>query len=63
MRHVYVAIGDPGVIEVFETETMRRVEIVPTEQGCHTMAFDASSNTVYAFLPRSHRAGLYVDRG
>jgi len=61
-RHLYVAIGDPGVIDVFDTETMRRLESVPTERGAHTIGFDAVRNTVYAFLPDTHRAAAYRDQ-
>jgi hypothetical protein len=62
-KHLYVAIGEPGLIEVFETTHLRRLETVPTEAGAHTLGFDASRNTVYAFLPGSHRALVYADRG
>jgi len=62
-RHLYVAIGEPGVIEVFETDQMRRLESVRTEAGAHTLGFDPSRNTVYAFLPNTHRALVYADRG
>ena len=62
LRHLYVAIGDPGVIDVFDTETMRRLDSVPTERGAHTIGFDAVHNTVYAFLPDTHRAAVYEDR-
>jgi len=62
-RHLYVAIGEPGLIEVFETDHMRRLETVRTEAGAHTLGFDPSRNTVYAFLPNTHRALIYVDRG
>ena len=62
-RHLYVAIGDPGLIEVFETDHMRRLETVRTEAGAHTLAFDPSRNTVYAILPDTHRALVYADRG
>jgi len=61
-RRLYVAIGDPGVVEVFDTDAFRLVERVATEGGCHTLAFDPTSSTVYAFLPRTHRAGIYIDR-
>ena len=61
-KHLYVAVGDPGVIDVFDTETMRCLESVPTERGAHTIGFDAERNTVYAFLPDSHRAAVYRDR-
>jgi len=60
-RALYVAIGDPGVIEVWDTEALRRREVVVTEKGAHTLAFDASADTVYAFLPETHRAAVYVD--
>jgi DNA-binding beta-propeller fold protein YncE len=58
---VYVAIGDPGVIEVFETTPLRRRETITTEAGAHTLSFDATRNIVCAFLPGSHRASVYRD--
>ncbi len=60
-RHLYVAIGDPGVIDVFDTESMQRVEVVKTEKGAHTIGFDADRSKVYAFLPQTQRAAVYVD--
>ncbi len=60
-RHLYVAIGDPGVIDVFDTESMQRVEVISTEKGAHTIGFDAGRNKVYAFLPQTHRAAVHVD--
>ena len=62
LARVYVAIGDPGVIEVFDTAPLRRHETVRTEAGAHTLSFDASRNIVCAFLPGSHRAAVYEDR-
>jgi hypothetical protein len=61
LQHLYVAIGDPGVLEVFDTNTLERIEVLATEAGAHTIAFDARRNKVYAFLPQSHRAAVYVD--
>jgi hypothetical protein len=61
LRRLYIAIGDPGVIEVFDTRSLKRVETVPTEPGAHTIGFDSKRNRVYAFLPRTHRAAVYVD--
>ena len=58
---LYVAIGDPGVIDVIDIGTMRREEVVPTEAGAHTLALDRKRNKIYAFLPRSHRAAVFVD--
>ena len=62
LRRLYVAIGDPGVIEVFDTAPLRRHETIVTEAGAHTLSFDATRNIVCAFLPASHRAAVYQDR-
>lgn len=62
LRRLYVAIGEPGVIEVFDTAPLRRRETVRTEAGAHTLSFDAARNIVCAFLPASHRAAVYKDR-
>ena len=60
-RHLYAAIGDPGVIDVIDVGAMRREEVVPTEAGAHTLALDRKRSKVYAFLPQSHRAAVFVD--
>jgi DNA-binding beta-propeller fold protein YncE len=62
LQRLYVAIGDPGVIEVFDTSPLRRHESVPTEAGAHTLSFDPGRNIVCAFLPGSHRAAVYRDQ-
>ena len=62
LGRVYVAIGDPGVIEVFDTTPLRRHEIIPTELGAHTLSFDGARHVVCAFLPGSHRAAVYEDQ-
>jgi hypothetical protein len=36
---------------------------VETERGAHTIALDADRDKVYAFLPQTHRAAVYVDTG
>jgi DNA-binding beta-propeller fold protein YncE len=63
LGHLYVAIGDPGVIDVFDVAPLRRRETVPTEAGAHTLSFDAARDLVCAFLPETHRAAIYQDRG
>jgi len=60
-KRLYVAIGDPGVIDVIDTVAMQRTEVVPTEPGAHTLALDRRRHKVYAFLPRSHRAAVFDD--
>jgi DNA-binding beta-propeller fold protein YncE len=56
---LYVAIGDPGVIDVIDTKSMRRVQTIATEPGAHTLALDRKRRKVFAFLPGTHRAAVY----
>jgi DNA-binding beta-propeller fold protein YncE len=61
LQHLYVAVGDPGVIDVFDTESMARIETVQTSKGAHTFALDKAHNTLYVFLPLEHSAAVYID--
>jgi DNA-binding beta-propeller fold protein YncE len=58
---LYVAIGDPGVIDVIDTRQMRCVQTVTTEAGAHTLALDRKRRKVFAFLPETHQAAVYRD--
>jgi DNA-binding beta-propeller fold protein YncE len=58
-KRLYVAIGDPGTIDVFDTKTMESLGSVATETGAHTFALAPAGNQIYAFLPKSHRAAIY----
>ena len=62
-RQLYVAVGDPGMIDVFDTGSMRPVASVATEKGAHTTAFPPAGDSLIAFLPASHRAALYRVEG
>jgi DNA-binding beta-propeller fold protein YncE len=61
LAHLYVAIGDPGVISVFDTGTLAHLKTVATELGAHTMGINPLQHTVYVFLPTSSRAAVLVD--
>jgi DNA-binding beta-propeller fold protein YncE len=61
-KHLYVAIGDPGVIDVFDTVTMESLASVPTEKGAHTLALASAEDRVFTFLPGTHRAAIYQER-
>jgi DNA-binding beta-propeller fold protein YncE len=61
LARLYVAIGEPGVIDVVDVAGLERVEVVATEDGCHTIGFDQATNRVYAFCPRTHRALVYAE--
>lgn len=61
-RHfLYVAIGDPGLIQVIDTKTMTHVEEIRTEKGAHTLTFDVSRQLLYVFLPQSSRAAVFAE--
>jgi DNA-binding beta-propeller fold protein YncE len=58
-QQLYVAIGDPGVIDVFATSPVQKLATVETEPGAHTTALSPAGDRLYAFLPRTHRAAIY----
>lgn len=58
-QRLFVAVGDPGVIDLFDTATMKGLGRVETEKGAHTTALSASRDLLYAFLPQTHRAAVY----
>ena len=59
LGQLYIAVGDPGVIDVFDTVAMVSLGCIPTEYGAHTLAFDPVRHRVIAFLPRTHRAAVF----
>jgi len=58
-KRLYVAAGDPGTIDVFDTKSMGKLGTIATEKGSHTFALAPAGDQVYAFLPHSHRAAIY----
>ncbi len=60
-KRLYCAIAKPGVIDVIDTGMFGLIEQVVTEEGVHTLAFDASRQRLYAFLPRTHRVAVYSE--
>lgn len=62
LKRLYVAIADPGVVCSFDSERLQHVETVPTEQGAHTIGWDALGRTLYVFCPGSSGAATYEER-
>lgn len=60
LDRLYVAIPDPGVIEVVNTQRMGVEEQIVTEAGTHTTAYDALRQRLYVFLP-SCRVAVYEE--
>ncbi len=61
LQRLYVAVGDPGVVDVFDTQTMERIQIVETEKGAHTFALEMVHHQVYVFLSQTHRAAVFTE--
>jgi DNA-binding beta-propeller fold protein YncE len=58
-EQLYVAIEDPGVVDVIDTQTMTLEEEIVTERGAHTTAFDPDRQRLYVFLPATCRAAIF----
>src|SRR5262245_4465520 len=58
---LYVAIGSPGVISVIDDHRLETVQTVSTESGAHTIGWNPSTRTLYAFLPQSGGAAVFVE--
>jgi DNA-binding beta-propeller fold protein YncE len=60
-ERLYVAIGQPGVIDVVDGRALEVVEQLTTEEGAHTTAFDSQRQRLYVFLPRRCEAVVYEE--
>jgi DNA-binding beta-propeller fold protein YncE len=58
---LYVAISEPGVVQVIDTHAMVVAQQVETEQDAHTTAFDVARQRLSVFLPSSCRAAVYEE--
>lgn len=61
LGRAFVAIGSPGVVQSFDTKLLRAVETVETEEGAHTIGWDAQRKELWAFAPRSSAALVFAD--
>jgi DNA-binding beta-propeller fold protein YncE len=57
-KRLYVAVGSPGTVTVFDTERLANVQTIDTEDGAHTIGWDPATAQLYAFAPR--RGGALV---
>ena len=58
---LYVAIGDPGVLQSIDTAAGRVVETITTGKGAKTFGFDAEREHVFAFLPATHAGAVFAE--
>jgi DNA-binding beta-propeller fold protein YncE len=62
LARLYVAIGSPGVITVIDQQSLKTLQTVPTEPGAHTIGWNPETRTLYAFLPTSAGAAVFVEQ-
>ena len=56
---LYVAIGNPGLVDVIDARALAVVQQVNTGMGAHTTAFDSQRRRLYVFLPASAEAAVF----
>jgi DNA-binding beta-propeller fold protein YncE len=61
-QRLYVAIGDPGVIDVFSSRPLQHLETVETEAGAHTCGWAPDSRCLYVFCAESGGAMVFEER-
>jgi len=54
MGHLYAAVGEPGVVQVFRTRPLADLDAFPTGADAHTLTVDPKRNEVHVFLPARH---------
>jgi hypothetical protein len=52
--HLFVAIGDPGVVQVFRTPGLDLLDSLSTQEGAHTLTVDPATGEIHVFLPSTH---------
>src|SRR5215468_8127446 len=62
LARLYVAIGSPGIVSVIDDHRLETLQTVFTESGAHTIGWNPDIRTLYAFLPRSGGAAVFVEQ-
>ena len=57
--HVYVAIGDPGLLKVFDPQELAVIQTIEPGLGTQTTAFDSGRQKLFAFRPTTCSALAY----
>ena len=61
LRRIYVAVGFPGTVTVFDTRGRREIGKTTTEDGAHTIGWDPASRRLFVFQPKSCGVAIYDD--
>jgi len=61
LARLYVAIGSPGTVSVFDVRKRVHRETIATEEGAHTIGWDPASRRLFVFQPRSCHVAILED--
>jgi len=61
LQRLYVAVGSPGTVTVFDTSERRELETIATEEGAHTIGWDPVTRRLFVFQPKSCGVGIYEE--
>ncbi|TME29971.1 MAG: hypothetical protein E6I66_10430 [Chloroflexi bacterium] len=61
LGRVYVAVGSPGGVTVFDTRHRQELETIVTEEGAHTIGWDPVTRRLFVFQPKSCGVGIYEE--
>jgi DNA-binding beta-propeller fold protein YncE len=61
LGRVYVAVGSPGSVSVFDTRDRRQLETIATEEGAHTIGWDPVTRRLFVFQPTTCGVGIYEE--
>ena len=63
LARVYVAVGSPGTVSVFDARRRAHRETIETEEGAHTIGWDPASRRLFVFEPKSCGVAIYQESG
>jgi DNA-binding beta-propeller fold protein YncE len=58
---LYVGVGNPGLLDVIDTERGTVLESIPVEAGAKTSAIDIERQRLYVFMPLSCAAAVFEE--
>jgi DNA-binding beta-propeller fold protein YncE len=63
LGRVYVAVGSPGSVTVFDVRHRREFQTIATEEGAHTIGWDPVTRRLFVFQPMTCGVGIYEESG
>ena len=61
LGRLYVAVGSPGTVSVFDIRQRAHRETIETEEGAHTIGWDPASRRLFVFQPKSCGVAIYEE--